>query len=86
MLGTYIKGPNDIICRAWVWKARPWSLDSGLGGSGHWTLSEEYIELCVLINLPFLGLHGLGDGLSPPPVLPLFTFYIGIYPLSSVHV
>ena len=44
------------------------------------------MELCALIILLFLGLHGLGDGLSPPPVWSLFPFYISIYPLFNVHV
>ena len=29
MLGSHVKGPNNIICRAWAWKARPWSPDGG---------------------------------------------------------
>ena len=29
-LGSYVKGPNNMICRVWVWKAGPWSPDSGL--------------------------------------------------------
>ena len=29
-LDSYVKGPNNIICRVWAWKAWPWSLDSGL--------------------------------------------------------
>ena len=86
VLGSHVRGPNNIICRAWVWKGRPWSPDSGLGGSGHWPSSEEFMELRTLIILLFLGLHGLGDGLFPPPsVLLLFPFYTSIYPLSSVH-
>ena len=44
------------------------------------------MELRALIILLFLGLHGLGNGLSPLPVLLLFPFYTSIYPLSSVHV
>ena len=29
-LGSYIKGPNNIIHREWARKARPWSLDGDL--------------------------------------------------------
>ena len=29
-LGSYIKGPNNIIHREWARKARPWSLDDDL--------------------------------------------------------
>ena len=29
-LGSYIKGPNNIIHREWARKAGPWSLDGGL--------------------------------------------------------
>ena len=29
-LGSYIKGPNNIIHREWARKARPWSLDGSL--------------------------------------------------------
>ena len=30
IVGSYVRGPNNTICRAWGWKARPWSPDSGL--------------------------------------------------------
>ena len=29
-LGSYVKGPNNIIHREWARKAGPWSLDGGL--------------------------------------------------------
>ena len=29
ILGSHVKGPNNIICRAWAWKARPWSPNGG---------------------------------------------------------
>ena len=29
ILGSYVRGPNNIICRAWAWKARPWLPDGG---------------------------------------------------------
>ena len=29
-LGSYVKSPNNIICRVWAWKAGPWVLVSGL--------------------------------------------------------
>ena len=30
ILGSYAKGPNNIIHREWARKAGPWSLDDGL--------------------------------------------------------
>ena len=29
-LGSYVKGPNNMICREWDRKAGPWSLGNGL--------------------------------------------------------
>ena len=29
-LGSHVMGPNNVICREWVWKAYPWSPGSGL--------------------------------------------------------
>ena len=85
VLGSYIKGPNNKICRAWVWQARPWSPGSGSGGSGHRTSSKEFMELRALIILLFLGLHCLGNRLSPPPFLYCFSFFfILAFTLSPV--
>ena len=29
-LDSYVKGPNNVICKEWAWKAEPWSQVSGL--------------------------------------------------------
>ena len=77
------KGPNNIICRAWVWKARPWSLDGG------WSWCTYSIKSCSLEEsfswrragrLSFLAIF-------PSHLLWIayFSVYISLYPLSNVH-
>ena len=45
-LGSYVKGPNNIICRVWAWKAGPWSPDSGL--------VEIFMEAYTRVDLAWL--------------------------------
>ena len=40
------------------------------------------MEFCALITLLFLGLHGLGDGLSPPLLYCLSLLFILAFALS----
>ena len=42
-LGSYVKGPNNIIHREWARKARPWSLDGGL--------VVIFMEACAKVGL-----------------------------------
>ena len=51
-LGSYVKGPNNMIGREWVWKGLP--LDTGQGfGPG---LMRNHTKVCLdCIAEPFLG-------------------------------
>ena len=42
MLGSYVKGPNNTVCREWVWKGLP--LDTGLW-SGPWSLDGGLVMI-----------------------------------------
>ena len=58
-------------------------------GSGQRISSEESGELYALIILLVSRIPWLGGRVVPPPpflTLPLLSFYIGIYPLTCVHI
>ena len=88
-LGSYVKGPNNMICREWVWKGLP--LGAGRGSDlgfmrthtkvGWDCIAEPYIDVVRKIGL--LGFSPRRLTFSPffPPFLflPLFPFYTNIY-------
>ena len=88
ILGSYVNGPTNIICRAWVWKARLWSPGGGLDGSGQWISSEEFVELCVLIILLCSRTSWLGRRVVPTPPLFgawAFTLYRPSQSILTLH-
>ena len=84
MLGSHTKGPNNIICRAWARKAKPWSSDHGQSQCSYRTKPcslEKFFSSIRPGRLWFLAFF-------PSPFLwtTYFSFYISLYPSSNVHV
>ena len=77
------EGPNNIICRAWVWKARPWSPDGGLLWCSYrvksCSLKESFFwrragRLWFLVFFPSLLLGAL-----------IFTLYSSSWLILALH-
>ena len=92
-LGSYVKGPNNMICREWVWKGLP--LDAGLRSGpdfmrahikvGSDCIAKPYIDIVWRVWL--LGISPRSITFSPyflpffqpPCLLALFPFYTSIH-------
>ena len=73
-----LKGPNNIICRTWVWKARPWSPDGGWSWCSYKFKPRSLEKSFSSIRSGRLWF--LAFFLSPLFWTAYFSFYTSLYP------